>query len=585
MDRSTIRQSPSISLVMRLLRQARPYWPHLAVLLLLSLVATPLALLMPLPLVLVIDGLSGYNPDPSSWRSFLAPPGVTFPTVFLAGAVALLVGLSLLDQLQKLAASGLGSYVGEKLLLAFRAEIFRHVQRLSLSYHDRRGSADSNYRVHWDAGAIQWIAIYGLAPLCTAGLTLVAMICITARIDVQLALVALGVLPVLFLVTFMASRRLRAGWERAKALESNAYGVAQEALTGLRVVKAFGQEDREQGRFVTQSGLGMRARVRLAFLDGVFGVLFGLTLAAGAGLVLFFGGRQVWNGSLRLGDLVLVMSYLAQLYVPVQLISRSVTTMQNALASAQRVFELLDEPTEVAEKADARPLRRAAGAVRFCNVSFAYGSSDVVLRDVSFEVPAGARVGITGVTGAGKTTIVSLLLRFYDPTAGQILLDDVDLRDYRLADLRNQFSLVLQEPLLFSTTVAENIAYARPAATEDEIREAAKAANAHEFIMRLADGYHTLVGERGMRLSGGERQRIALARAFLKQAPILILDEPTSAVDVRTEALMLQAMQRLILGRTVFLISHRSSALADCDMRLEIERSQVFTDSAFVKRA
>jgi ATP-binding cassette subfamily B protein len=553
---------------MRLLRQARPYWPHLVALLVISFLATPLALLMPLPLAMVVDGLSGSKWVPGSW---LLQQGTNSLTEVLVLAVVFLVGLSLLDQVQKLASSLLGTYVGEKTLLGFRAQIFRHVQRLSLGYHDTKGTADSNYRIHWDAAAIQWIAIYGLPPSSTACLTLVGMIYVTARINGQLALVALAVSPVLFLITFVASRRLRSGWEATKNLESTVYTVVQEVLTSLRVVKAFGQEDREHGRFVNHSGESMRARVGVALVEGIFGLLFGVTLAVGTGLVLFIGGREVSRGNLGIGELVLVMGYLAQLYLPVQVISKGIATVQNALASAQRVFELLDEAVEVTEKRDARPLRRAGGAVAFRNVSFAYNGDDFVLRGVSFGVSAGTRVGIAGATGAGKTTLMSLLFRFYDPTTGQILLDGVDLRDYKLADLRNQFSLVLQEPVLFSTTVAENIAYARPEATEDEIVEAAKAANAHDFIVNLSNGYQALVGERGVRLSGGERQRIALARAFLKDAPILILDEPTSSVDIKTEAVIMEAMERLMSGRTTFLITHRLGILASCDAQLELD--------------
>ena len=486
-------------------------------------------------------------------------------------AVVFLVGLSLLDQVQKLATSLLGTYVGEKILLAFRAQIFRHVQRLSLGYHDVRGTADSNYRIHWDAAAIQWIVIYGLPPSFTACLTLFGMICVTAWINWQLALVALAVCPVLFFITFAASHRLRSGWEITKNLESTVYTVVQEVLTSLRVVKAFGQEDREQGRFLTQSGESMWARIRLALVDGIFGLLFGLTLAIGTALVLFIGARQVSRGNLGLGELVLVMAYLAQVYLPVQIISKGITMVQNALASAERVFEVLDEAVEVTEKRDARPLRRAAGAETFHNVSFAYDGEASVLNGISVEVPPGTRVGIAGVSGAGKTTLMSLLFRFYDPTTGQILLDGIDLRDYRLADLRNQFSVVLQEPVLFSTTVAENIAYARPEATEVEIVEAAKAANAHGFIINLPNGYQTVVGERGTRLSGGERQRIALARAFLKDAAILILDEPTSSVDIRTEATIMETMEQLMRGRTAFMIAHRPTTLSKCDVLLEID--------------
>jgi len=274
-----------------------------------------------------------------------------------------------------------------------------------------------------------------------------------------------------------------------------------------------------------------------------------------------------------------VMSYLAQLYIPLQTISKKVADLQASLASAERAFALLDEVSDVTERPNARPLARALGAVAFRKVCFAYSKDHPVLHDISFEIGPGTHLGITGTTGAGKTTLVSLLSRFYDPTAGQILLDGIDLRDYKLADLRNQFTIVLQEPVLFSSSIAENIAYARPGASYHDIVAAAKAANAHEFITGLPQSYETPVGERGMRLSGGERQRISLARAFLKDAPILILDEPTSSVDTKTEAAIMEAMERLMHGRTTFMIAHRLGTLANCDTRLQIEQGRLVIET------
>jgi len=295
----------------------------------------------------------------------------------------------------------------------------------------------------------------------------------------------------------------------------------------------------------------------------------------GTAVVLFVGVRHVQAGVLTLGELLLVMGYLAQLYDPLKTLSKRTVGMQSNLASAERVYALLDDAPDVAERPDARPLPRARGDIEFRDVSFAYAPERTVLRGVSFDAPAATRVGIAGSTGAGKTTLVSLLLRLYDPSAGRVLLDGVDLREYRLDDLRRQFAMVLQDSVLFSTSVAENIAYARPGARHEEIVAAAKAANAHDFITQLPQGYDTPVGERGMTLSGGERQRISLARAFLKDAPILILDEPTSAVDVRSEALIMEALERLMEGRTTLVIAHRLSTLDHCDLRLEIERGEL----------
>jgi ATP-binding cassette subfamily B protein len=401
------------------------------------------------------------------------------------------------------------------------------------------------------------------------------MIGVTASIDLRLALVALLVGPVLAVLSQVYRRRLRREWSLAKEQQSSAMSVLQESLSAVRVVKAFGQEERERDRYLERARAGLLAQLKVVFAEGWLGLLIGLTMAAGTAAVLYLGVRSVRSGDLTLGSLLLVMSYLAQLYPPLQEVGGKLTDIQKSLASAERAFALLDEPAEVASAPGALPVGRARGAVALENVTFGYVPGRPALREVSLEVPAGARVGIAGRTGAGKSTLLALLPRFYDPWAGRVLLDGRDLRDLDLADLRRQFSIVLQEPVLFSATVAENIAYGRPAATEAEIEAAARAAGAHDFVAALPEGYRTEVGERGARLSGGERQRIALARAFLKDAPILLLDEPTSSVDVKTEAGIINAIERLMRGRTTFLIAHRLATLEGCDLRLEVADERV----------
>jgi ATP-binding cassette subfamily B protein len=578
--------STEFALYRRLLRQAQPYWPHLGGLFLLSLLASPLALLTPLPLKMAVDSVVGSHQQLPGPLAALLPAAVTRShTALLVVAAVLFVLIALLTQLQQLGSSVLSAYTGEKLVLNFRVRLFRHVQRLSLLYHDLMGTTDSTYRIQYDATSIQNITVNGVLPFISAAITIASMIYVTARIDWQLALVALAVSPVLFVVARAYRQRLRRQWGDAKKLESCAMSVVQEVLAAMRVVKAFGQEHYEQERFICQSTKGLRARVHLACVAGSFGLLVGLITAVGTAVVLFIGMRHVQAGVLTLGELLLVMSYLTQLYLPLQTISKRAADLQASLASAERAFALLDEVADVTERPNARPLARASGAVTFRKVCFAYSTDHAVLHDLSFEIGPGTHLGIAGTTGAGKTTLVSLLTRFYDPTAGQILLDGVDLRAYKLADLRNQFAIVLQEPVLFSSSIAENIAYARPGASDHEIVVAAQAANAHEFIAGLPQGYETQVGERGMRLSGGERQRISLARAFLKDAPILLLDEPTSSVDTKTEAAIMEAMERLMHSRTTFIIAHRLGTLANCDALLQIEQGRLVEATAATLRA
>jgi ATP-binding cassette subfamily B protein len=562
-------------LYQRVLRETRAFWPHIVGTGIVGALSGPIQLLAPLPLKITVDSVLGSHPLPPLLEMLLpaSAPRSTTELLVLVAIVSLAIGL--LQRFQWLASGVIHTYTREKLVLAFRARLMSHVQQLSLSYHDTEGSMDSVYRIQYDAPAVGDLAIDGVIPFVSAGVTLVGIFWVTALIDWQLALVALTVTPLLLLLTLPSRGRLRAAWEKASKLESSSIRVVQEALAALRVVKAFGQEEYERHRFVQRASQSVHSRIRLAGIEGILLLLTGMTTVVGTTIVLVVGAIHTQNGSLSLGELLLIVAYLAQLYGPLQSISNNVVHIQSSLAGVQRAFALLDEAPNVSDRPDARPLARATGAIRFQDVSFAYRQGPPVLSGISFDILPGTRLGIAGTTGSGKSTLIGLLTRFYDPSSGQIFLDGVDLRDYRLKDLRQQFAVVLQDSVLFSTSIAENIAYGRPGASAGDIVEAAKAANSHNFIRDLPTGYETLVGERGMQLSGGERQRIAVARAFLRDAPILVLDEPTSSVDVETEAEIMEAMDRLMSGRTTLMIAHRLSTLKDCDLMAVVERGRL----------
>jgi len=554
----------------RILLLARPYWFHLVGIFTLELLSVPLMLLAPVPLKIAVDSVVGSAPLPN-FIQFFIPDFISQSKMSLLWlAASLQIFIVLLMHFEYLIEYILQTYTGEKLKLSFRQGLFRHVQRLSFSFHDTRGTADSIYRIQYDAPAIQYITISGFIPLISSILKLVSMAYVIYLMNVHLALVAISVTPFLYVLASQYNKRLRPKYNHIQVMESHVLGIIHEVMTSFRVVKAFGREESEQERFNNRSNETLKKKTRLSFIEGSFSILVNLITAAGTSAVIMIGFTNVIAGSMTIGELLIVLTYLSQVYGPLKSISQQTTSLQSSFSCAHRALELLDEIPDVTDKPNAKSLHHPRGKIEYRDVSFSYDKKKTVLEDVSFVVEPGSRVGIQGKTGAGKTTLVSLLPRFYDVTSGEILIDGVDVRDYKLQDLRNQFSIVLQDSVLFSTTIAENILYAKKGATQEDVIQAARAANAYDFIIKLPDGYNTLVGERGMKLSGGERQRIALARAFLKNAPILLLDEPTSSVDTKTEELIMDAMERLMQNCTTFMIAHRLTTLDNCDMHLEV---------------
>lgn len=566
----------------RVLRELTGYRPHLVGIAVLGVLAAPLSLLQPLALKVVVDHYLGRQPPPAyldavmpAWLADMSGGYMGGGDGYLIFAVFLIIIGALALQSIAYCKRLLSTFTRERLALGLRMRLFGHVEKLSLSYHDQEGPSQATFRIMMDTAVIPGLLLAGLIPALQSLAMVVVFGVAMLLLSVKLTLLIFIVVPLLMAASWPFGRSLRRQWHDIKEIDTSMLGRLQEIFSAVRLVKTFGKEQRETEALQDLAEQGVRARCRVARTQGLFSFVLAMGTAVGTAAFLFLGAGMVRGDELQLGELVMLGALTVQFYAPVQGLVGMIASLQSSFASAERALNLLDEAPAVAERADARPLERAVGALSFRDVSFAYEADQPVLRNVSLEVAAGSRVGIVGRTGAGKTTLMNLLTRLHDPTAGAILLDGSDLRDIVLDDLRRQFAVVLQDPVLFKKSVAENINYALPSASMEQTVQAARLANVHDFIESMPDGYDTIVGERGQRLSGGERQRISLARAFLKDSPILILDEPTSSVDMRTEAAIMEAVQRLMEGRTTFIIAHRPSTLEICDKVLALDGGRV----------
>ncbi|HWI22227.1 MAG TPA: ABC transporter ATP-binding protein [Baekduia sp.] len=533
-------------------------------------VSALLTLLAPWPLALLIDTVLSNKPMPAL-LGFLDG----FSRIELLW-IAVVSGV-LVTALQS-AASVVDNYVNTKLeqrmVLDLRTDLFDHAQKLSLAYHDSKRTGNLMYQINNQASAVGAVTI-AVPPLVQSVLTLLGMFIVVMRIDSTLALLSLTVVPFIYGSAGYYMRRIEPEVRHVRRLEGESLTIVHEAMAMLRVIVAFGRERHEHQRFRRQASQAVDARVRLTVKQTTFSLAVGLCTAVGTAIVLGFGAHRVLSDGMTAGELLVVMGYIASIYKPLEQISNTLSSFQQHFISLAGALDLLDTPIEIEEKPDAIELPQTAGAVTVRDVSFDYHGRKQTLVDVNFDVRPGERVGIVGPTGAGKSTLLNLIPRFYDPAAGAVLIDGHDVRDVTLTSLRGQISVVLQEPLLFSGSIADNIRYGRLEASDDEVFAAAEAANAHDFISALPQGYETELGERGAQISGGERQRIAVARAFLKDAPILILDEPTSSIDSRTEAVILEALERLAEGRTTFMVAHRLSTVLNSDLIVVINHGRV----------
>ena len=558
-------------LIPRLFPYLKPYKGLVVGSLLLSALAVLIGLADPWPLAFMVDNVLGNHAPPALVTQIIGPQDR-----YRLLLIAALAGLVLV--VVRNAMSVLHEYVNtrvhQRLVLDFRSDLFQHAQRLSVSYHDSRPTGQLMSQINWlpdQAGDL----LIGIPPLIQSLVMLIGMFLIAVRLDPVLALLSLTVVPVMYYSVGIYSARIVPRLKYVRALEWQTMSIVFEAVAMLRVIAAFARERYEFRRFRSQGETAADARVNLTVKQTLFSLVVNTWTAAGTALVLGFGAWHVLQGQLSIGELLVFLSYIAAVYGPLETISSTVGSMQQRLINVQGAFMLIDIEPDIVDAPDAAILDRPRGSVAFDHVSFHYTGRTATLKDITFAVEPAKRVAIVGPTGAGKTTLISLIKRFHDPQSGAVLVDGIDVRKLKVKSLREQVSVVLQTPELFSGPIVDNIRYGRLEATMPEIVEAARSANAHDFIEKLPNGYNTVLGEGGAQLSVGERQRICVARAFLKDAPILILDEPTSSIDSKTETVILDALDRLSVNRTTFVIAHRLSTIRHADLILVLDQGSL----------
>ena len=557
------------------LRRMRRYGPRLLAVITALLCSSVIEAAKPWPLKIVIDNVLRAQPLRSRWLSSFGRHQL------LLSACAVLVLLYLIVGAINIVSNYVTISIGQRMVNDLRAQLFDHLQRLSLAFHRRREIGDLMVRIAYDTMSVQTISMNGLFQMLSAGAMLSAMFYVMIRMDAVLTLTALAIIPILFILIMSVSSTIDRLSTSARIKESRLYTVAHQALAAIHVVQAFTREAESYQQFVQSSSESLEQTLKVYVFQTIYAAGVSILIAAGTATVIYIGARHVLAGTLTIGDLIVFTTYLASLYQPVNQIFQTYGLVENAKVGLRRCLELLDIEPEISDRPNARPLSQVRGEIEFEGVVFGYDSARPVLKGISFQAEAGETVAIVGPSGAGKTTMASLLMRFYEPQQGAIRIDRQDARAATLASVRSCIAMVLQPPLVLSTTVRANVALANPAASEREIRQAIESARLSNLVARLPRGLDEPVGQGGHILSEGEAQRLTIARALLKNAPILIMDEPTSALDAETESLIMAAVQTAMHGRTTIVIAHRLSTIQNADHILVLRDGRLVEQGSF----
>lgn len=540
----------------------RPYASLLAIAFAAMLLVSAAHLVEPWPLKIIFDHVLGSKPAPQ-WMRWIDRGD---PLAVLSVAAAAVVAVALVSAAGTYAQKYLASTVGKRVGYDLRHLLYHHVQRLSLSFYEGRQTGDMVVRLTADIEAVEDLITSALLGMVLDVLTITGMLAVMFYLNWQFSLISLTVAPILFIVVYRFTRRIKSAARAVKRKEGELASVVQESIASARVIKAFAREEFEERRLDDESRATVDLSLKARSIKARLPPFVDIVIASGTALVLWVGVRLVLDGALTAGALLVFVLYLERMYKPMKDLSKLTDTVSKAAVGMERIGEILEIESQVRDRPDARPAPRLKGAIRFERVTFGYRPEQPVLRDLDLSIASGQRAALVGPTGSGKSTLIGLIPRMYDVHSGAILIDGHDIRSYTLASLRDQVAFVLQDSVLFRATVADNIAYGRAGASRDDVIRAAMLANAHDFIRAMPHGYDTMVGERGDTLSGGQRQRIAIARALVRDAPILLLDEPSASLDPEAEELIFQGLSRLMEGRTSITVAHRLATVQRADV-------------------